>query len=295
MKHFYHHAESLVSTDWLLENIENEDIRIFECTAYLDFLPNDSNVPYRVISGRQDYDRGHIDGAGFLDIQVKLSAPPKKTSLFFSMLPAKSLARQLSNCGIGNDTRVILYSRDRLVWSTRVWWMLHAIGFDSASILDGGWEKWLEEGKPISSDEPSFPETTLDLHPRREAIVNKNTVLSSIGDNNICMLNALEPDVFCGEITRYGRPGRIPGSVNVPASSLVIPGTNLVRPAHETAKIFQTAGIDLNKPTIVYCGGGIAATLDAFLLHQLGNKYISIYDASLNEWARDPSLPMETD
>ncbi len=291
----YRYPSALVSTDWLADRLDDPDLRVFECTTYLDYLPPGREAPYRVLSGRPDYERGHIKGAGFLDIQGELSSADSPPHLRFTMLPAETLAEVLGRRGIGDDNRVVLYSRGRLVWSTRVWWMLRAIGFDSAAVLDGGWEKWVREERPVSAEEAVFPPAKLTPRPRPEVFVDKKTMRAAMGDENTCLLNALDPDLHRGENPRYGRPGRIPGSVNVPSSSLVDPDSNTMLPAQDAAAKFEAAGVDLEKRNLVYCGGGIAATLDAFLLHQLGVKDVSVYDASMSEWARDESLPIERD
>jgi len=286
---------AVVSTEWLAEHGDDSDLRIFECTSILEYLPPGGDAPYRVVSGRAKYDQGHIPGADFLDIQEELSDPGSPSHLRFTMLSSDTLAEILGQRGIGDQTRVVLYSRGRNVWATRVWWMLRSIGFDRASVLDGGWEKWMDEGKPISTDKPAFAPATLTAAPRPEAFVAKDAVATAIDDPDTCLINALDADLHRGENPRYGRPGRIPGSVNVPATSLVDPETNTFVPAREAAAAFAKVGVDPSRRALVYCGGGIAATLDAFLLHQLGYEHISIYDASMSEWARDESLPIETD
>jgi thiosulfate/3-mercaptopyruvate sulfurtransferase len=119
-------------------------------------------------------------------------------------------------------------------------------------------------------------------------------VRAAMDDPGCCVVNALEPDLHRGENPRYGRPGRIPGSVNVPAVSLVDAVSNTVVPPQAARDAFVRAGADGAGSTIVYCGGGIAATLDAFLMLQLGYRNVSVYDASMSEWARDQTLPIET-
>ncbi len=109
-------------------------------------------------------------------------------------------------------------------------------------------------------------------------------------------MNALGPQFHRGlEPSRYGRPGRVPGSVNVPAATLVDPETKrFVSPADALAR-FAAAGVTKDRHVIAYCGGGISATIDLFLLHQLGFDDLTLYDGSMGEWAKDPSLPIETD
>lgn len=262
---------------------------------YLSYLPPGEEAPYRVVSGRADYQQGHIKGAGFLDLQSELSDLNSPPHLRFAMLPAERLAEALGRRGIGDGDRVVLYSRGRMVWSTRLWWMLRSIGFDGAAVLDGGWEKWVREGRSTSTEERTFSPAKLTPRPRRELFVAKEAVRAAIDDAKVSLVNALEPDLHRGENPRYGRRGRIPGSVNVPSASLVDPETNTFLPADQAAVKFRNAGVDPKHRAIVYCGGGIAATLDAFVLHQLGCENLSVYDASMSEWARDASLPIETD
>lgn len=291
----YQHSEAIASTEWLAGHLHDPNLRVFECTTYLDYLPEGHGAPYNVVSGRVDYDKGHIAGAGFLDLQNELSDPSSPRHLRFTMPAPEVLAKTLGQRGVGDQHRVVLYARGRSVWATRVWWMLRAIGFDAAAVLDGGWEKWAREGRPISSDEPDFAPATLTVRPRADIFVGKDKVRQAIDDSGVCLINALEPDLHRGENPRYGRRGRIPGSSNVPSASLVDPETNTFVPAERAKAAFDAAGADQSRETLVYCGGGIAATLDAFLLHQLGHENVSIYDASMSEWARDESLPIETD
>lgn len=285
----------LVSTSWLDEHRHDPDLRIFECTAYLDYLPPGQDAPYRVVSGRSDYEGGHIEGAGFLDIQGELSDPASPSHLRFTVLPPDVLAAAFARRGIGDGCRVVLYSRGRHVWATRVWWLLRSIGFDAAAVLDGGWEKWVREGRSTSTDEPSFEPARLEPRPRPELFVDRGEVLEAMHAPDTRLINALEPDLHRGENPRYGRPGRIPASVNVPASSLVDPDTNTFLSDGDAADAFRRVGADPGERTVLYCGGGIAATLDAFVLTRLGYGDLAVYDASMSEWARDESLPIETD
>jgi len=291
----YRFPEAIVSTEWLAEHLDDSALRVFECTTYLNYLPEGQAAPYEVESGRKDYDAGHIAGAGFLDIQGELSDVSSPKHLRFTMLPPEQLAEAFGRRGIGDDSRVVLYCRGVAKWATRVWWMLRAIGFDAAAVLDGGFEKWHREGRSTTTGSPAFAPTTLTPRPRPECFVAKEAVRSAIDDAGTFILNALDADLHRGENPRYGRSGRIPGSRNVPSVSLVDPDTNTFLTADAAAAKFHNVGADPSRKTIVYCGGGIAATLDAFLLHQLGYQNVSIYYASMSEWALDESLPMETD
>jgi thiosulfate/3-mercaptopyruvate sulfurtransferase len=288
----YLHPEQLVSTDWLAANLDDPSLRIFDCTTYLIY-ESGTGRPYRVESGRADYDAGHIPGSGFLDLQADLSDPDAKTN--FMMLPFEELARRFGRMGIGEGTRVVLYARKATQWATRIWWMLRSVGFDNAAILDGGFDKWSAEGRPVSKTPRTYDPAAFAARPRPELFVGKEDMKSAIGAPTVCSINALAPDLHSGANGRYGRPGRIPGSVNVPAADLQDKTTLALLPPEQVAPIFEKVGADKSKRVLIYCGGGIAATLDAFLLHQLGYTDLAVYDASMSEWAKDPSLPMEAD
>lgn len=286
----YAHPEAIVDTQWLADRLGDPALRVFDCTTYL-LYETGTGRPYRIESGRKDYEAAHIPGAGFLDLQGELS--DREGRFNFTMPAAADLAARLAAKGVGGDSRVVLYARKNMQWATRVWWMMRAIGFDGAAVLDGGFDKWEAEGRPTESGARDYPPASLAARPRAGLFVGREEVRAAIGDAATCTINALAPDLHSGENPRYGRPGRIPGSVNVPVATVVDPATMTFRVPEEVAATFAAVGADRSKRIILYCGGGIAATLDAFLLHQLGYADLAVYDASMNEWAKDESLPME--
>ncbi|MEO3473655.1 sulfurtransferase [Roseomonas sp. CAU 1739] len=286
----YVHPEAIVDTQWLEDHLDDATLRVFDCTTYLIYETG-TGRPYRVQSGRSDYEAAHIAGSGFLDLQGELS--DTSSPFNFTMPAAEALAARLAGKGVGAGCRVVLYSRKSMQWATRVWWMLRAIGFDDAAVLDGGFDKWQAEGRPIEAATTEFPPASLTARPRAGLFVGKDQVRAAIGDAGVCTINALAPDLHSGENPRYGRPGRVPGSVNVPVASLVDPRSMTFRSPAEVAATFDAVGADRSKRIVLYCGGGIAATLDAFLLHQLGYSNLAVYDASMSEWANDRSLPIE--
>jgi thiosulfate/3-mercaptopyruvate sulfurtransferase len=287
--------DALISTDDLAARLAQPGRRVYDCTTYLEPPDPGSDDPYKTVSGRQTFVAGHIPGADFLDLQGELSATD--TRLRFMMPSAEHLARAFGRHGLGDGTRVVLYSIGSMMWATRVWWMLRALGFDAAAVLDGGFDRWQAEGRPVETGEPrGYPPATFTPRPRSGRFVDKTAVRAAIGDPRTVTVNALGPQFHRGlEPSRYGRPGRVPGSVNVPAANLVDSETKrFVSPADALAR-FAAAGVTKDRHVIAYCGGGISATIDLFLLHQLGFDDLTLYDGSMGEWAKDPSLPIETD
>ena len=287
--------DALISTDALAARLGRGDLRCYDCTTYLEPAPAGSPVPYEVVSGRQTFLVGHIPGADFLDLQRELSA--SGTRLMFMMPSVEQLAVTFGRHGLGDGCHVVLYSIGSMMWATRVWWMLRTLGFDRASVLDGGFDVWQAEGRPIEGGEPKgYPVTTLTPRSRPGRIVDKIAVKAAIGDSRTVTVNTLAPQSYQGlGPSPYRRPGRVPGSVNVPATDLVDPTTRrFVSPADALAR-FRAAGVTADRRVIAYCGAGISATVDLFLLHQLGFDDLTLYDGSMSEWAEDSSLPIEPD
>ena len=286
--------DALISTDDLAARLGQPGLRVYDCTTYLEPPDPGSDDPYKTVAGWKTFVAGHIPGADFLDLQGELSATD--TRLKFTMPSAEHLASAFGRHGLGDGSRVVLYSIGSMMWATRVWWMLRALGFDTAAVLDGGFDRWEAEGRAIEPGDPKgYPPATFTPRPRPGRFVDKTAVRAAIGDPRTVTVNALGPQFHRGlEPSRYGRPGRVPGSVNVPAASLVDPATKrFVSPADALAR-FAEAGVGKGQRVIAYCGGGISATIDLFLLHQLGFDDLTLYDGSMGEWARDQSLPIET-
>jgi thiosulfate/3-mercaptopyruvate sulfurtransferase len=280
-------------------SLGDPSLRVFDCTTWLDPAPAGSAEPYIAAPGRKTFEDGHVPGADFLDLQGEFS--DTGTHLHFMMPSVARLEAAFGRHGIGPGTRVVLYSIGTMMWATRFWWMLRSLGFDDAAVLDGGLDKWKAEGRPLETGAPrGYPPAAFGAAPRATGrgglFVDAAAVKAAIGRRDTVTVNALGPQFHRGlEPSRYGRPGRVPGSVNVPAATLVDPATKGFIPLADAAAKFAAQGVSKDKRTICYCGGGISATIDLFLLHQLGHDDITLYDASMGEWAKTESLPIETD
>ena len=284
---------AIVNCEWLAENINNNNIRTFDCTTYLHYRDNDPSLPYVVESGREQYEKSHIPNSSYIDLQSDLS--DKDSPYRFTMPNLKVLSENFQKVGIGEGFHIVLYSRNGTQWSARIWWMLRSVGVDNVSILDGGFNEWTRLGLPTSDKILTFPKSNFNFKPRNEIFVDKEPVIKALEDKNTKILNSLTEDIHKGLNPRYGRPGRIPNSLNIPFHKLLDPETGKFLGAEELLEIFQKNKISYENQIINYCGGGIAASLEAFVLYQLGYKNLKIYDNSLSEWAIDENLPMEKD
>lgn len=284
----------LITTAELADIIGKPELRLFDCTTYLEPAPAGSSAPYIVVSGRQTFEAGHLPGANFLDLQAEFS--DSRTELRFMMPDVARLEAAFGRHGISANSLVVLYSIGTAMWATRFWWMLRALGFDGAAVLDGGIDKWTAEGRDIETGlSGGYPPATFFARPREGLFVGKHDVLAATTERDSVIVNALGPQFYKGlEPSRYGRPGRIPGSVSVPAASLIDAKSKTFAPLAEAAATFAAQGITKDKRVVAYCGGGISATIDLFQLHRLGYDNLTLYDGSMGEWAKDASLPIET-
>ena len=281
---------SIVNCEWLHQNLNRDDIRLFDCSSFLDYTDNHPTKPYNVISGFSEYKKSHIPNSAFLDLQNNFSAQESAYSFTLPKLP--NLAVAFQRAGVGDNCRVVLYSRNGIQWATRFWWMLHVLGYEKVSILNGGFRQWLALGLPTETKITAFQPASFCPSIKEDIFVDKNYVLAAIEENNHILINALTKDIHDGLNPRYGRPGHIPKSLNIPFHKFIHEDTEKFISFNEAKELIKNMKIEKHNIIVNYCGGGIAATLDAFILYQLGYKNLKIYDNSMSEWAMDETLPI---
>jgi thiosulfate/3-mercaptopyruvate sulfurtransferase len=286
----YAHPEYLVETGWLAEHLRDPGLVVLDCTTQL--IP-DPKITYTVKAGLEDFEKGHIPGAQFVDLQADLSDNTGTRLRFMLPLPA-DFAAAMRRFGVSDDSKIVTYSTANPQWATRVWWVLRVYGFDNAAVLNGGFQKWAKEGRAVATG-PAAPRPAGGFSERaaKPLMADKDDVLAAIGDGAVCTINALQAPQHAGAGgNTYGRPGRIAGSVNVPTAGLVDPADNTFLPPDRLRAKFDAVHA-FDKKVITYCGGGIAASATAHALVMLGHPDVRLYDASMSEWAVDDSLPME--
>lgn len=282
--------EMLVAPAWLEGHLEDPGVRIIDCTVKL--VPQPVG-PSRIESGRARWESGHIPGAAYLHMTEDLSAP--RDGLPYNLPSGQHMTALLSRIGVDRDTIIVLYGTMQTTAITRAWWVLRASGVQDVRILDGGWHRWTAEGRPTTTEVSTFAPGNFVASPTPALITDRAAVRAAINDSGALLVNALSPEQFRGTGgAHYGRPGRIPGSVNLPTMALIDPQTQRYRPLAELERMFAAEGVFERERVIAYCGGGIAASTTVFVLEMLGHPHASLYDESLLEWSNDPELPMET-
>ncbi len=274
--------DPLISTDWLAGQLGDPDLIVFDATYYL---------PTEGKDGAGEFARTHIPGARFFDIGVVADLD----TMLPHMVPSPGrFERLMGELGVSNRSRVVFYDQKGLSSAPRGWWMMGLFGHDQAFVLDGGLPKWLREGRPVEAGLPAAPK------PATFQATFRATRLRGIGDmlaGGELVLDARPAGRFAGSAPepRAGLPsGHIPGSRNVPSSSLLNPDGTMLDPAALRAS-FAVAGADGTRPIVTSCGSGVTATILSLGLLRAGLPQGAVYDGSWTEWAGRPDTIKETD
>lgn len=289
----------IVDGDWLQAHLRDKNLRLIDATTFLK-IPEGKGYP-ELWSCFEAYQEEHIPGAAYADLLHDFTDPNGKAP--FTIATREQFLQAIEPFGITEDTYVVIYDRGPLVnvdilasdWSARLRWQLKYEGFDNVAVLDGGFRKWKEEGRPTESGISEYTRAPFPGQRRDHLIVTKEEVKEAIDNDNIILINSLSDADFRGETTTYPRPGHIPGSKHAFFGAHSDPTTRLLYNDETLRTTFEKLGaLDPNKKVITYCGGGIAATWNALLLNKLGQENVAVYDGSINEWASDESCPLVT-
>src|SRR2546428_1036154 len=183
----------LVETDWLAVHLDDPTLRVLECTTLLHPRPEGG---YRAESGRATWAAGHIPRSGFADLNDDLS--DRASSLLYMMPPDDQMATVMARLGVGEGTRVVLYDRAVNMWAARVWWMLRAVGFDDAAVLNGGWKKWTVEGRPASLEPDAHPPRRVLSRAPAPPFLGQGGLPAGLRDRATRVLNALSEEQHRG-------------------------------------------------------------------------------------------------
>jgi thiosulfate/3-mercaptopyruvate sulfurtransferase len=276
----YAHPEALVSTEWLAEHLSDPNVRIVE-----------SNEDPLL------YDTGHIPGAIKIDWTTDLNDPLKR-----DYLDSARFAELMREKGIANDSFVVFYGDRNNWWATYAFWVFQLFGHTKAAILNGGRKKWIDEGRPLTRELPSYPRTDYHAPPRDDKTIRafRDEVLRHVQQRGV-LVDVRSPAEYRGErlhMPEYPnegalRGGHIPGAKNVPwAQAVREDGTFKSR--EELEALYAGQGVTPDQEVITYCRIGERSSHTWFVLtYLLGYPRVKNYDGSWTEWGNSVGLPIE--
>ena len=280
----YKNPHYLIESSELMEKINDPNLRVFDTSVFLEASENG----YSAESGRALYEKGHIPNAGFIDLTIEWS--DTSGSLNFTIPQSDKLSEAIGLSGINKDHEVILYSSGNLMWATRAWWCLHFAGHNNIRVLNGSLSNWINQNLPIETGLRTYSPEIFVGEPN-ENVFSDTAQVESAAKNGVCVINALSRSIYEGTGDfYYARRGHIPESHLLFYGDLV--KHDFFLPSDELKVVLEEKGLYENKPIITYCGGGIAATIDAFAYKLLGYSHISVYDGSMSEWIQSESRPL---
>ena len=278
----YAHPEVLVSTEWVAAHLDDPKVRIVESDE--DLLL---------------YETGHVPGSVKIDWVTDLN-----DSLRRDYVSRDALEALLRSKGISNDTTVVLYGDKNNWWAAYSFWVLRLFGLARLKLMDGGRLRWAEEGRPLVTEVPRYPEGNLSVPARNDAPIRafRNEVLEHV-EAGRRLVDVRSPEEYRGERLHMAdypnegalRGGHIPGARSIPWARAVDPATHCFRPASELRTIYREEnGILPDQETIVYCRIGERSSHTWFALtYLLGFNNVRNYDGSWTEWGNGVGLPIE--
>jgi len=266
----------LIEAGELLTKIDDPNVRIFDATIIFPIGLSPEEIA-KLPTAHEQYLAGHIPTAAFLDHEDFTDI---KSIIDYMLAPDEVLADQIGKLGIANDSSVIVYTTGILACATRAWWILRYAGLGNVRVLDGGLAAWKEAGGAVEQGERSYPPVQFEADFKPEMLASKGEVQAAIETDEVYVEDALTQDWHDQE--------HIPGSVCLPLTDLTI-GWETFLPDDQLAARLKNVG--RQKRIITYCGGGVAATLNAMAYLIAGNENVAIYDGSLFEW-KGEGLPV---
>jgi thiosulfate/3-mercaptopyruvate sulfurtransferase len=279
---------TLVSTQWLHDHLGDADLRIVDIRGHV--IPATEPPPH-YFNHQADYLTSHIPGAVFIDWVQEITDPadPRHAQI----APPERYAAAMSRAGIDARSLVVAYDDAAGMFAARLWWTLQYYGHERVAVLDGGWKKWLAEGRPVSAEQPVIQPATFIPRPNQSIYRDGDQVMAAL-KTTTALLDVRSPAEFNGESSRAVRKGHIPGAQNQTRHNLYNPVDETILAPEELRLKFASSGVTEATPeVIVYCNAGVSASYGLLALRVAGITSGAVYDGSWKDWGNDPRRPIE--
>lgn len=244
-------------------------------------------------AGERAYRAGHIPGARYVHLERDLSGPVTADSGRHPLPERAALAERFGAWGISVRTQVVAYDDSGGAIAARLWWLLRWLGHERVAVLDGGWERWREEGRPVSVEIPRPHPALFEVRPGLARTVSAAEVAAGLARNEICLMDARSAERFRGEAESLDTvAGHVPGAVNRPYQDNLGPDGRFLPPAElRRALERRTAGFP-PRQVVHMCGSGVTACHNLLAMEVAGLPGSGLYAGSWSEWIRDPARPV---
>ncbi len=270
-----------IDADWLQGRLGSPGISIVDASWYLPAQNRDA---------RTEYEAAHIPGAIFFDQDAVVDP---KSELPHTLPDPATFARHVGSMGISADDTIVVYDGPGMFSAPRVWWMFRVMGIFQVYVLEGGFDRWKADGRPVTPDKTRIAPNIFHVNFDASRVATLGDMLKTVAAGDSQIADARPAGRFTGDEPepRVGvRGGHMPGARNLPASTLSRDGKLL--PPDELRKRFEEAGVDLGKPVVTSCGSGITAAVITLALETLGHSANRLYDGSWTEWGSRPDTPV---
>lgn len=246
-------------------------------------------------AGRQAYRESHVPGAYFLHTDDDLSGPKTGTNGRHPLPQPDAFGARMRACGVGPGIRVVAYDDAGGCFAVRLWWMLRWLGHDDVALLDGGWPRWVREGRPVSSEVSPARRGRFEPRLRLGAIVDAHYVERFRADPAVRLVDARAPARYAGEQETIDPvAGHVPGAVNRFWQRNLQPDATFKSPAALREEWLDLLGGTSTAQSVQMCGSGVTACHNLFALELAGLGEGRLYPGSWSEWCADPARPVAT-